>query len=159
MQGIAKAVLITIIVSILFLMFINLAMFFPWYMTLVVNTFNVSQMAASDNYLKDTYYYDTLHKLQDAPIFREKWEDIEIIVETSDGRPARGVNNETYYIDEPDYAKPYRQRGETITVTISAVYPLFVTLWGTRYEREITVSFSMKTTGLKHYKDLDYNLG
>ncbi|HOA97866.1 MAG TPA: hypothetical protein PKK29_08850, partial [Acetivibrio saccincola] len=52
--------------------------------------------------------------------------------------------------------KPYRQRGKPVTVEIRAVYPLSITLWGKEYERELPVSFSITTTGLKHYKDLDY---
>ena len=48
------------------------------------------------------------------------------------------------------------QRGETLTVTISAVYPLQVTLWGRLVEKEIPLSFTFKAVGLKHYKDLDY---
>jgi hypothetical protein len=52
--------------------------------------------------------------------------------------------------------KPYRQRGEPLTVEIKAVYPFSITLWGKKLEREIPVQFSMSTTGLKHYKDLDY---
>lgn len=156
MQGVAKALLITIIVSVCIMLFTNLVFFFPWYMTLVVETFNMSQIAASDNYIKQSYYDDAMERLSDRPIFREKAEDIEIIVTNNSGGRAVGRDDESYYEGLSENQKPYRQRGKPVTVEIRAVYPLSVTLWGKEYERELPVSFSITTTGLKHYKDLDY---
>lgn len=157
MQGVAKAVLISILVSVCILMFVNLIFFFPWYMTLVTETFNLSQVAASDNYIKETYYDDAINRLQDRPIFRDKPNDIAINVKNSSGYTATGNNDETYYEGFAEFEKPYRQRGEPITVEVEAVYPLSITIWGKEVEREIPVSFSMTVVGLKHYKDLELN--
>lgn len=156
MAGIARAVLVTIIVSICLLLFINLALFFPWYITLITETFHLSQVVASDNYLKESYYDDALDRLQERPIFRDKRHAIKISVKNADQYDAIGYNDETFYIDRAKFEKPYRQRGEPINVEISAVYPLTITLWGEKYEQEIPISFSMTTTGLKHYKDLEF---
>ena len=62
MQGIAKAVLLTILTSVTILLFVNLAFFFPWYLTLVTETYSVSQIVAGDNYLKESYYEDALER-------------------------------------------------------------------------------------------------
>ena len=156
MQGVAKALLTTILVTICVMLFTNLVFFFPWYMTLVVETFNISQIAASDNYIKQSYYDDAMERLSTRPIFREKTGDIKIVATNDSGGSAIGNDDESYYEDLSENQKPYRQRGKPVTVEISAVYPLSVTLWGTKYERELPVSFSITTTGLKHYKDLEY---
>lgn len=158
MQAIAKAVLITILSSVCILMFINLAFFFPWYLTLVTETYNVTQIVASDNYLKESYYDDALDRMQERPIFRDKPHDIEIKVTNEDSRDAIGRDDDTAYTNWMDSDKPYRQRGKPLQVEISAVYPLTITIWGKKLEREVPVSFSITTTGLKHYKDLDYYL-
>ncbi|MFP4697783.1 MAG: hypothetical protein ACLFMO_03660 [Eubacteriales bacterium] len=157
MQSIAKAILKAILVTVCILLFVNLIFFFPWYMTLVVETFNLSQTAANDNYVKQEYYNNTLNRLKEHAIFNEKSEDIEIIVLNSDGNTAIGNNDETMYENFSQYDKPYRQRGEPVTIEINAVYPLSITLWGKKYEREIPVSFQLEAIGLKHYKDLEFN--
>lgn len=156
MQSFAKAILISILVSVCLLLFTNLMFFFPWYMTLVVETFNLSQTAANDNYVKQSYYEDTLNRLKDKPIFREKADKIEINALNEDYATAVGLDDEAYYFSRAEIEKPYRQRGEPVNVEIRAVYPLSISLWGERMEREIPVSFSLETIGLKHYKDLDY---
>ena len=156
MKGFAKAVLAAIFVSVAFMIFINFIYFFPWYMTIIYETFNLTQIAANDNYVKESYYNDILYRLKEKPMFREKAEKIEIIVLNDDGYTAIGNDDETIYEDSLDYEKPYKQRNSHLSVEIKAVYPLSVTLWGQKVEREIPVSFSLKTTGLKHYKDLDY---
>ncbi|UQZ35411.1 hypothetical protein C2I18_18925 [Paenibacillus sp. PK3_47] len=156
MRGVAKAVLGVILSSVAILLLLNLAFFFPWYLTLITETYNVSQIVAGDNYMKETYYEDALERLQERPIFRDKEDKIEILVTNADGRSAIGDDDETIYYDSAEIDKPYLQRGEELEVEIRAVYPFTVTLWGEKLERELPVSFSMSTTGLKHYKDLDY---
>jgi|BioPla2DNA2_1021312.scaffolds.fasta_scaffold139958_3 hypothetical protein len=55
MQGVAKAVLISILVLACILLFINMIFFFPWYMAIVVESFNLSQAAANYNYIKQLF--------------------------------------------------------------------------------------------------------
>lgn len=156
MRAFAKSILVSILVTVCILLFTNLIYFFPWYMTLVIETFNVSQVAASDNYLKQTYHDDALERLRERPIYRQKADDVEIIAKNEDGGDAIGYDDASYYEDLSEYEKPYKQRGKPVKVTIEAVYPLSIELWGKKYEREIPVSFSLTATGLKHYKDLQY---
>ncbi|MCL6605676.1 MAG: hypothetical protein K6T94_22670 [Paenibacillus sp.] len=156
MRGVAKAVLGVILSSVAILLLLNLAFFFPWYLTLITETYNVSQIVAGDNYMKETYYEDALERLQERPIFQDKEDKIEILITNADGRSAIGDDDETIYYDSAEIDKPYLQRGEELEVEIKAVYPFTITLWGKKLERELPVSFSMSTTGLKHYKDLDY---
>lgn len=156
MRTFAKSILVSILAAICVLLFSNLVYFFPWYMTLVVETFNVSQVVASDNYLKQTYHDDALDRLRERPIFAQKADQIQIEAENEDGNSVVGYDDAAYYEDLPENDKPYRQRGEPVKVTIHAVYPLHIELWGERYEQEIPVSFSLTATGLKHYKDLGY---
>ncbi|MCI3920621.1 hypothetical protein MO973_10290 [Paenibacillus sp. TRM 82003] len=155
MQGIAKGILGAILGSVGILLFVNLIFFFPWYMTLVTETFQLSQAAASDNYVKQAYYDDTLARLKDRPIFRDKRDSVLIDVENASGFTAVGDDDESAYASLTELQKPYRQRGQPVKVTIRADYPLSVTLWGRRLEQALPVSFSMTTVGLKHYKDLE----
>ncbi|WMT42039.1 hypothetical protein RE628_06275 [Paenibacillus sp. D2_2] len=143
MRAFAKAILITIIVTVSFMIFTNFIYFFPWYTTLIVETFNVTQIVASDNYLRDDLKEDVLEKLQDRPIYRKKADQIKISVKKKDSdtdeHSAEG-GKVSLYEDVPDQDKPYRQRGEPVTVKISAVYPLSIKLWGKELEREVPVS-------------------
>ena len=157
MQGMAKAVLISILVSVCILLFVNLVFFFPWYMTLVIETFNLSQVAANDNYIKQSYYDDALERLKDRPIFRDKADKIVISAINEGECTAVGDNDETTYEELTELQKPYRQRGEPVTVEVSAVYPVSITIWGNKVETDIPVSFSLTAIGLKHYKDLEMN--
>lgn len=156
MRGVAKAVVAVILSSAAILVLLNLAFFFPWYMTLINETYNVSQIVAGDNYMKQMHYEDAMDRLKERPIFRDKQDKIKIEIMNADNREAVGSNNEADYFNVDESQKPYLQRGEPLTVKISAVYPFTVTLWGKKFEQELPVSFSMSTTGLKHYKDLDY---
>lgn len=157
MQGIAKALLVSLMAAICIVLFINMIFFFPWYMTLISETYGLSQAAANDNYIKQSYYDDTLDRLRNRPIFRDKPWKITITVANSDNRNAVGYDDEDLYssYDLHHDLKPYRQRGHPVTVTIEAVYPLSITLWGRKYEQELPASFSLTVVGLKHYKDLD----
>lgn len=159
MQGMAKSILITILATICFMLFTQMIFFFSWYSTLVIETFNMSQVAASDNYVKQNDYDNALKTLRERPIYRDRPDDVVITVTNSSNKSAIGDDATIYDSDSyPDDLKPYRQRGEALDIELSAVYPLTITLWGRKYEYEggIPVSFSLRTIGLKHYKDLEY---
>lgn len=156
MRGVAKSFLVAIVVAASIMVFTNLVFFFPWYMTLVIETFNLSQVAAGDNYIKQSYYDDALKRLKERPIYREHPDQIGIEAFNEDNGRAVGNDDETVYANATELEKPYRQRGEPVTVTVRAVYPLSVRLWGEELRTEIPVSFSLTSTGLKHYKDLEY---
>lgn len=152
MTGIAKSILIAMIVAVCLMIFTQFIYFFPSYMTMVIETFNLSQIAASDNYIKNTYLTDSLRRLESHPNFS----DVKIDVTNADGSTATGYDDETLYEHSADSEKPYRQRGNEVQVEVSALYRLSITLWGTPVEEYMRVSFTLTTTGLKHYKDLAY---
>lgn len=156
MRGFAKITFLSICVSIAIYVFTSFIYFFPWYTTLIVETFNISQIVAGDNYLKNTYYQDTIDRLQDKPIFKRNPSAIQLVVKNENNRSAIGDDDEEIYVSSLDIDKPYCQRGKVIEVELSAIYPLEVTLWGKTYTKNIPMSFEMKTVGLKHYKDLEY---
>lgn len=156
MKSFAKAILIAIGVSVGLLLLANFIAFFPWYSALVVETFNLSQIAAGDNYVKQHDYDQTLNTLSNRPIFKKNRDKIKITIHNEDGQSAVGNNDAEIYYDLPEGSKPYRQRGSNISIKIEAVYPLEITLMGNRLERLIPVTFAMNTVGLKHYKDLEY---
>lgn len=154
MSGIVKSIIWSILAAIIVLAFVSMAYFLPWYMTLIVETFNLSQVAATDNYVSRDAYDTTLERIKDMPIFNQEADKIEIIVAQDEGDTTSTALEPTGGITESN--KPYRQRGEPITVTISAQYPLQVRVWGKRIKKLIPVSFKITTVGLKHYKDLEY---
>ncbi|MGF7046946.1 hypothetical protein J2T13_001448 [Paenibacillus sp. DS2015] len=158
MKGMAKSILITMLATICIMLFTQMIFFFTWYSTLVIETFNISQMAASDNYVLQSDYDNALKTLQERPIYREKPGDVVIIVNNSSGESAIGNDDVSTYELYDDDDKPYRQRGNPLDIKVSAVYPLTITLWGRKYEYEggVPASFSLTTIGLKHYKDLIY---
>ena len=167
----AKTVLISILASIALYLLLQLAFFFPFYMTVVVETFNLANVAANDNYVKQSYYEDSLESLIDRPVFNKAWGwssgdgwntgNIRITVVNADGGRAVGYDNEFDYdwdgLSFGGETKPYRQRGETVTARVYAVYPLEITIWGKTVTYKVPVSFSITTVGLKYYKDLDYD--
>lgn len=160
MRAFAKSILVSILVAAAIVVFTNFIYFFPWYTTLIVETFHVTQIVASDNYLKEEHKDNVLESLKERPIFRQRAEDIKISVKKEpddrDEHSAEGENDASVYASVTEEFKPYRQRGNPVTVTIKAVYPFNITLWGREIERELPVSFTLKTVGLKHYKDLPY---
>jgi len=187
MAGPVKAVLIAIIASAALMILTHLAFFFPFYITVVVETFNLANIAANDNYVRHDYWAESLEGLKDRPIFSKAygWSPDNISIEIIKGTPSSadkrrcdnlcaagsacngrcavgydGPYASAYFYDEngwADKAKPYRQRGEPITVTVRAVYPFEVTMWGRSVRQGWPVSFSITTIGLRYYKDLPYD--
>lgn len=175
MTGPIKAVVVAVLSAAVLIIMTHLAFLFPFYMTVIVETFNLANVAANDNYVKQTYWEESLENIKELPMFEKTWKkggggnglttgNIRITVTNENPKPnnkAIGKDDEFYYSwDGPlssigEY-KPYCQRGEPLTVTVYAVYPFEITLWGRKLEREVPMSFSITTVGLKYYKDLDY---
>ncbi|MCL2633125.1 MAG: DUF4320 family protein [Oscillospiraceae bacterium] len=157
MVGVLKAVLIAIVSVIVLILIMQLAFFFPFYMTVVIETAKLANIAATDNYLKVSYLADSEMLLRERPIFNNT--EFEITVTNADGRNAVGFDNSLIYEEDEylaDNFKPYLQRGEPITVTMTAEYPIEVILWGRPLPlRPVEVSYSVTTIGLRYYKDLD----
>jgi len=167
MAGFLKAILIAILAVASILLFVNMAFFFPWYMEIVQTTFEVSQIVSTDNYLALDSYEDALDEVRNKPIFKERAADVKIEAFHEDGRTAveqSGPHSvSTYYYDlDREEDKPYVQMGKLVTVTIHAVYPLRMRMFGEEMTFEgadVPVSFSMTTVTTRHYKDLEYDYG
>ena len=167
MVGAIKAVLIAIISSVALFLIVQLAFFFPFYMTIVVETFNLANIAANDNYVKQMYYDHSLDALKDRPMFNRLSDDvaIEVIAEDEFGGAVDAIgDDDDFFYNQYDgpvlpdgTIKPYLQRGNPVTVRISAVYPIEMTLWGSTITYPFPVSFSITSIGLKYYKDLDWD--
>jgi len=166
-----KAILVAILTAAALFILTHLAFFFPFYLTIVTETFNLANVAANDNYVRESYLEDALDRLRERPIFERAvaangegngngWDTgaVQIRVYNVDGFRAVGSDNPFDYshIDGASPDKPYRQRGEPIDITIVAYYPFVVTMWGHELQILFPVSFSMTTIGLRYYKDLDY---
>lgn len=158
MRAFAKSIVISILVTIAILLFTNLIFFFPWYTNLIIETFNLTQITASDNYIKQNDYDKALDELKKRPIYKKNPDKVKITVKNADDKSAIGFDHVERYVTEgyTDDNKPYRQRGKPVKVTVEAVYPLSIKLWGKEYTKNIDVSFTLTSTGLKHYKDLQY---
>ena len=166
MASIAKAILVAIIAAVVLILMTQAAFFFPFYMTVVGETFSLSNVAANDNYVSDDYYSDAFEELKERPLFKRAYErnhdNLKIEIVNSAGRKAVG-NGDVFYWSDHDGPvlptgeyKPYCQRGEPITITVRAVYPIEMQVWGRTLKYDVPVSYKMVTVGLKYYKDLDY---
>lgn len=155
MKSFAKAIVIVIgSISGLFIL-MNFLFFFPWYLNIVYESFQISQEVGQDNYLKRSIYEERLDNLKDKPIFNKRPDSIEIIVENADGYNAIGEDDETIYFTST--SKPYLQRGEPITITIKADYLVQIPLLDRQsFETFIPVQFHLNAVGTKYYKDIDY---
>jgi len=152
MDAVGKLALKAIIISALVVFLSKVAALFPFYMTIVVESFNLANAAAADNYIKQPSYDAALAALCERPLFNRNPGSVTIEVQNADGGRAVGSDNEYDYDGLAD--KPYRQRGRPLQVTVSALYPFEFTLWGRPVGFDVPVSFSLTVIGLKYYKDL-----
>ncbi len=169
-----------VLLSALIMFLSRTAALFPFYMTIVTETYNLANIASADNYIKEQYYEDALEDLRDRPLFNNAYtQDAEIYVLNEEGIEllemagssgtikerldsinfgdgwAVGSNDEYDYAvtDGPD-GKPYRQQGRPVQIVVTAEYPFQFTMWGRDAGFNVPVSFSITTNGLKYYKDL-----
>lgn len=149
MAGFAKVILISIIVVTMFVVFTNFVLFFPWYMTLAYETYNLASVAANYNYLPQDEKEFVLENLKSKPVFKECPDKIGI---SSDHE---GEFSYDYYKDLDNSLKPYVQRGEPFYVEIQAAYPFRIQLAGSERQINYDVSFRLPVTGIRYYKDLE----
>ncbi len=161
MTGFVKSLLIGILAAAAIIVLMNMAFFLPWYINVIEATFEVSQAVAADNCLSYENYHNIYDELKSKPIFRERaaGNELGITVVSQSGKDcierSGGYELSDYY--DSSY-KPYVQRGESISVTVYASYPFRMTFNGEDVSlADIPVEFTIKTTALKHYKDLPYS--
>ncbi len=149
MVGFAKVILVAILVVTLFVVFTNFVLFFPWYMTLAYETYNLASTAANYNYLPYEQKEFVLENLKSKPVFKENPDKIRIYSDHE------GEHSYEYYRDMESSLKPYGQRGETFYVEIQAAYPFKIKIAGSEREIDYDVSFRLPVTGIRYYKDLE----
>jgi hypothetical protein len=149
MVGFARAILAAILVVTVFVLFTNFVLFFPWYMTLAYETYNLASIASNYNYLPLNEKEFVLEKLKTKPVFNENPEKIRIYSNYE------GEYSYEYYRDMDNSLKPYGQRGETFYVEIQAAYPFKIKIGETEREIAYNVSFRLPVTGIRYYKDLE----
>jgi len=104
MAGFAKSIVIVLLISTIFLITTNFIFFFPWYMTLAYETYNLSTLAAQHNYIDEEEALMIIENLNQKPFFREN----PLSLSDIEGQFDAGV----------------LQRGEQFSVTINARYPI-----------------------------------
>lgn len=134
MAGFAKSIVIVLLVCAVFLITTNFIFFFPWYMTLAYETYNLSTLSAQHNYIEEEEAWMIINNLNQKPFFKENPIDIDDI----DGRFDTGL-----------------QRGDQFSVTIKASYPIRMDMGFFQIERDWPVSFAVETTCLYFDKTLD----
>ena len=149
MAGFAKVILIAMLVVTVFVVFTNFVIFFPWYMTLAYETYNLASIAANYNYLPQDEKEFILENLKTKHVFNKSPDKIEI---SSDHE---GEYSYDYYKNLDSTLKPYVQRGETFYVEIRAAYPFRFELAGSERQIDYEVSFRLPVTGIRYYKDLE----
>lgn len=171
MAGFGKAIIIAMLAVSALIMLLNLAFFFPWYLTLVEKGFALSQIVATNNYLPYEDYDRIIEELRDLPVFRERNDDTQLWIEVvhyngDDAIESYDHHEPEYYYTKDESEKPYVQMGHQAMITLHACYPFRTnTMGGPIFDDlttrgvlgDINVSFSLTTTTTKHYKDLEYD--
>jgi len=167
MAGFLKVILVAILTVACIIVFFNMAFFFPFYLEVIQTAFHVSQIISTDNYLATDTYEDILWELKGKPIFSEKAPEVKIEAKHESGKNAIEAGgpfdvNTYYYPLAGEDNKPYVQMGNLVTITVSAVYPFRMQMFGEQINTgamDLPVSFTMTTVTTRHYKDLEYEFG
>jgi hypothetical protein len=143
MKFMANSILVVLIMTIFIMVFSNFILFFPWYLTLIYQTYNLSIQASGENYVTNLMVIDVKNDLKSRPIFN-KMEEGDIKINMND--------MELDGVMEPQYL----QRGESFAVGIECSFPFEINVGETRFKRSVRVKFEVPTTGLKYYRELGY---
>ncbi|ODM25554.1 hypothetical protein [Acetivibrio mesophilus] len=135
MAGFAKSIVIVLLVCAVFLITTNFIFFFPWYMTLAYETYNLSTLSAQHNYIDEDEAWMIIENLNKKPFFKENPISLGDI--------------------EGQFEPEVLQRGDQFSVTINAKYPIRMDMSFFKIERDWPVSFTVETTCLYFNKDLD----
>lgn len=156
MKAVANSILATLLISIFILTFTNFILLFPWYLTLVYETMNLSTDVATTNGITQSMVDNVVNDLKDKPLFpRNDPELTNVKIFISD------VNNAEVEYDVRDdlfsdkEIKYRRQRGEKIKIGIEAIFPFDIKVFGQPFHRDIPIRFNLSTTGTRYYKDLE----
>lgn len=153
MKAIANSILATILVSIFIITFTNFIMLFPWYLTLVYETMNLSSDVATVNGVTKNMVDNVILDLEDKPLFKRKMSDLKIFI--SESTTDKDVEVQKAVFSDTKEVKYKRQRGKKIKVGIEAVFPFDIKVFGNTYSYQIPIRFNLSTIGVRYYKDLE----
>ena len=85
MKAIANSILATILISLFIITFTNFIMLFPWYLTLVFETMNLSSDVATVNGVTKNMVDNVILNLEDKPLFKRKMSDLKIYSSSDSG--------------------------------------------------------------------------
>ncbi|NLM59650.1 MAG: hypothetical protein GX194_11175 [Clostridium sp.] len=145
MKGVANSILAIILCSFFILSFTNFMLFFPWYLTLVYNTFNVATEASIVNYVTGDMVENVISDLESKPLYRDNISYVKVY-----------MNNRVIKEGEND-TNLRLQKGESFNVSIEAQFPFVVKVFGQEFEKKLPIKFTIPTTGVRYYKDMDPN--
>lgn len=147
MKAVANTILAALLISIFMLTFTNFIMLFPWYLTLVYETMNLSTDVATVNGITVDMLENVTNDLKDKPLFKRKMSDLKVLIDDED------VTDIVF----TEQVMLRKQRGESIRVGIRAVFPFDLRLFGVTYSYEQEIMFDLTTTGVRYYKDMPYD--
>ena len=120
-------------------------LFFPWYLTLVYNTFNVATEASIVNYVTGDMVENVISDLESKPLYRDNISYVKVYM--NDHVIKKGENDTNLRL----------QKGQSFNVSIEAQFPFVVKVFGQEFERKLPIKFTIPTTGVRYYKDMDPN--
>jgi len=153
MKAIANSILATILISLFIITFTNFIILFPWYLTLVFETMNLSSDVATVNGVTKNMVDNVILNLEDKPLFKRKMSDLKIFISSSDS--GSDVEVQKAVFSDDNEVKYRRQRGKKIKVGIEAVFPFDIKVFGNTYSYQIPIRFNLSTIGVRYYKDLE----
>jgi hypothetical protein len=143
MKGVANSILAVILVSFFILSFTNFLLFFPWYLTLVYNTFNTATEASIVNYVTGDMVGNVISDLESKPLYKDYIGDVKVYM--NDDVIKEGENDTNLRL----------QKGDSFNVSIEAQFPFVVKVFGKEFEGKLPIKFTIPTTGVRYYKDMD----
>ncbi|NLP15143.1 MAG: hypothetical protein GX383_11865 [Clostridium sp.] len=143
MKGVANSILAVVLVSFFVLSFTNFLLFFPWYLTLIYNTFNVATEASIVNYVTSDMVENVISDLESKPLYKDHIGEVKVYMNNVEVK--RGVDNPALRL----------QKGQTFSITIKADFPFVVKIFGNEFERKLPIRFTIPSTGVRYYKDMD----
>ncbi|NMB34504.1 MAG: hypothetical protein GX992_09830 [Clostridium sp.] len=143
MKGIANSILAAVLVSFFILSFTNFLLFFPWYLTLVYNTFNVATEASIVNYVTGDMVENVIADLESKPLYRDNIDGVRVYMDNT--QVVRGRDNTALRL----------QKGQSFNVSIEGRFPFSIKVFGREFEKKLSVKFTIPSTGIRYYKDMD----
>jgi hypothetical protein len=153
MKAVANSILAVLLISIFIMTFTNFIMLFPWYLTLVYETTNLSNDAATVNGITKNMVDNVINDLQDKPLFKRKMSDLKIYISDEADPDSEHEVSRAVFSDDSE-VKYRRQRGRKVKVGIEAVFPFDLKIFGKTYSYEMPVRFNLTASGVRYYKDL-----